>query len=307
MAKTTEGLGALAQDVDDFLFRLAFHDPKKMAALRREAIEKWVPNFTTLKTHADKMPDANLVHAFAAFEAAMTGFGEAESHAFTDIIEHKLRVDAANVLLKKAIFAREYNGEVFEEGDEAFYLPSHETASQRALLVVLHGAFMKGRHFIWKWVFAAARRKIPIYAPSSQRESWTEDDLEWIESMVAKLGENYDLPKEACRVAGLSDGALAALTLCRRKNIPFCKAAFLAGMRPFDVEAMPKIPVYVIHGTDDPIFPGMSVRKMAESLRAHAPEVIYRELEGAPHSFPYPEIDALMDWFLEAHANAPSG
>jgi len=299
VAETTEGLGSLAQDIDDFLFRLSFHDPKKMATLRQEAIEKWAPNFTTLKTHADKMPDTDLVHAFAEFEAAMTGFGEAESHAFTDIVEHKLRVDAANVLLKKAIFAREYNGEVFEEGDEAFYLPLQKTASQKALLVVLHGAFMKGRNFIWKWVFAAARRKIPIYAPSSQRESWTEGDLEWIEGMVEKLCENYDLPRKESLVAGFSDGAIATTLLCCRKHTAFRKAAFLSGMRPFDANAMPKIPIYILHGSQDPIFPVMGVREMVKALRAHAPEVIYRELEDAPHSFPYPEIDALMDWFLE--------
>jgi len=296
VAEKTEGLGKLTQDIDHFLFRLAFHDPEKMAALQQEARENWVPAFTILEQHADQMLDADLVRAFVESGEAMAAFGAAKIRSFEDAVREKLRVDTANVLLKKIVFAREYEGEVFEEGDEAFYWPPSEAAPQKALLVVLHGAFMKGRNFIWKWVFEAARRKIPLYAPSSRQESWTEDDLEWIESMVAKLGENYDIPEEACRVAGLSDGALAALLLCRRKNIPFCKAAFLAGMRPFDVEAMPKIPFYVIHGTDDPIFPVKGVREMTEKLRMHAPEVIYRELEGAPHSFPYPEIETLMDW-----------
>lgn len=299
VAEETEGLGKLARDVDDFLFRLALHDPEKMAVLQQEAIAQWVPTFTILEEHAEQMLDVDLVRAFVEFQEAMTEFGTSKIKTFKDAVSLKLGVDGANVLLKKVIFAREYHGEVFEEGDEAFYWPPSEVGPPKALLVVLHGAFMTGRNFIWKWVFEAARRNIPIYAPSSLQESWSEGDLEAIEAMVAKLGENYHLPGDKTLVAGLSDGALATTLLCGRKRVPFQKAALLAGLRSFETNEMPKIPMYVIHGTEDPIFPIADVRETVEKLRAHVPEIVYRELAGVPHSFPYGEIAPLMDWFAE--------
>ncbi|MCE2509906.1 MAG: hypothetical protein J4G10_02845 [Alphaproteobacteria bacterium] len=299
MTEKAEGLGELAQDIDNFLFRFAFHDLQKVAALQKEALEKWVPVCESLKGHADKLVDIDLGRAFVALEKAMQAFGKSDIRQFEDAVRVKLAVDAANVLLKQVIFAREYEGEVFEEGDEAFYLPPDE-ARNNALLVVLHGAFMKGRHFIWKWVFPAARRKLAVYAPASHGVTWSAVDFEWVESMIGKLAENYGLAKGETMLAGLSDGAVAGFELCCRKRTPFRKAAFLSGTRPFNVAMMPKLPLYIVHGTADPIFPIAHAQKTVESLRAQVGDVTYRELADAPHSFPYPEVEALMDWLVEA-------
>lgn len=299
MTKKAGGLGELAQDIDNFLFRLAFHDAKRVTALQEEALEKWVPTCKSLEGHADKLVDIELTRAFVELEKAMTAFGQSDIRQFEDAVRVKLAVDAANVLLKKVIFAREYEGEVFEEDDEAFYRPPGDGSSRDAMLVVLHGAFMKARNFIWKWVFAAARRKLAVYAPASRGVTWSGVDFEWIESMVEKLAENYRLSKEETMLAGLSDGAIAGFELCCRKHTPFRKAAFLAGTRPCNVAMIPKIPLYIVHGTADPIFPIGPAQKTVEELRAHTNDVTYRELADAPHSFPYPEIETLMDWFVE--------
>lgn len=298
VTKNAEGLGQLAQDIDDFLFRLAFHNPKKMAALQIEAHEKWVPTLRILEKHADSLLDADLVRVFVELQEAMTVFSQYAIRGFEDVVRLKLQVDAANVLLKKTIFAREYKGEIFEEGDEAFYLPPDKPKPRQAMLVVLHGAFMKGRNFIWKWVFAAARRRLAVYAPSSHGATWAAEDFEPVELMIEKLGENYGLPKEETLLAGLSDGAIAATLLGCRKRVPFRKLALLAGTKPFDMEAMPRIPLYIVHGTADPIFPIGPARETVEKLRARTKGITYRELADAPHSFPYPEIDPLMDWFV---------
>ena len=299
MTEKAEGLGKLAQDIYHFLFRFAFHDARRVAALQEEAITHWVPTCKSLKGHADKLVDIELARAFVALEQAMLAFGENRIHQFEDAVRIKLAVDAANVLLKKAIFAREYEGEVFEEGDEAFYLPPSNGSRQDGMLVVLHGAFMKARNFIWKWVFPAAQRKLTVYAPASHRATWSQIDFEWIESMIEKLSENYGLAREKTMVAGLSDGAVAGIELCCRQQAPIRKAAFLAGTRPFNVALMPKIPLYIIHGTEDPIYPIEAVRETVGELRAHTKDVTYRELADVPHSFPYPEIETLMDWFVE--------
>ena len=71
VTEKAEGLGKLAQDIDHFLFRFAFHDARRVAALQEEAITHWVPTCKSLKGHADKLVDIELARAFVALEQAM--------------------------------------------------------------------------------------------------------------------------------------------------------------------------------------------------------------------------------------------
>lgn len=69
------------------------------------------------------------------------------------------------------------------------------------------------------------------------------------------------------------------------------------------------IPVWLFHGTEDPVVPVAESRRMAAALREAGAEVEYTELPGVGHNAwdPAYELEALPGWLLSKRRPCPSG
>jgi len=63
------------------------------------------------------------------------------------------------------------------------------------------------------------------------------------------------------------------------------------------------LPVFVVHGAADPVFPVEATRRFVEDLRAAGADVVYRELEGTGHA-DYSVWPEIFDWMEQVRERA---
>lgn len=123
--------------------------------------------------------------------------------------------------------------------------------------------------------------------------------LPWLESM--------DLPEKSLTLAGFSQGSMIGLDLLLRHRPNFLSSiVFFSGAWPYPKDALPELhpqlkergplPVFVSHGTQDPVLPVRHSRRMVDELRKLGFQVEQNEFPGA-HEIPQ-EILAKVQQFL---------
>jgi phospholipase/carboxylesterase len=60
----------------------------------------------------------------------------------------------------------------------------------------------------------------------------------------------------------------------------------------------PGLPVYLLHGALDRMFPVAFARLAASELARAGAQVVYREAPDLPHAYSRDENAAILDWFL---------
>jgi phospholipase/carboxylesterase len=65
-------------------------------------------------------------------------------------------------------------------------------------------------------------------------------------------------------------------------------------------ERITGLPIYLIHGAKDWMFPVSMARTSQQMLRAAGANVVYREIADLSHVYPRDENPAILDWFLGA-------
>jgi phospholipase/carboxylesterase len=65
---------------------------------------------------------------------------------------------------------------------------------------------------------------------------------------------------------------------------------------------MSGLPVYLVHGALDWMFPVSIARTARRALTAAGAKVTYREIADLSHTYPRDEGSAMLDWFLAPSA-----
>ena len=233
-------------------------------------------------------------------------------------VEPERREDAdLSARLARSDFTREDVGVIHRDnarekrGGCSLYVPEYyDSTVSYPLIVALHGGSGHGRDFLWNWIVEARTRGAIVLSPSSKDRTWSlmgrDIDSPNIEQMVEQVGEQWHIDERKRLLTGMSDGGTFCYISGLRQSSPFthwapCSATF----HPTLLAACPKerladLPIYLLHGALDWMFPVEVAQTANESLRAAGAAVEYREIADLSHAWPHDENPRIMDWFLGA-------
>jgi phospholipase/carboxylesterase len=192
-------------------------------------------------------------------------------------------------------------------GGYSLYVPEDAAPDEPLPLVMaLHGGTGHGRAFLWTWLRDARSFRAVVVAPTAIGPTWalTGEDVD-TPNLMRILGEvraRRALDPARLLLTGLSDGGT------------FCYVGGLAGGSPFthlapvaaafhpmlmtfaDPDRLRGLPIHLVHGARDWMFPVELARQARATLTAASAEVTYREIDDLSHAYPR-EINAeLLAW-----------
>jgi phospholipase/carboxylesterase len=202
-------------------------------------------------------------------------------------------------------------------GGFSLYVPEYYTPERAwPLVMALHGGSGNGRGFLWSWLRDArsfgAILVTPTATGSTSRKS-TPNKRTW-----ALMGEDTDTPNlsrilDSVRSRWNIDPARLLLTGMSDGGT-FCYVSGLEGASPFthlapvsatfhplmaemaDAQRLCGLPVYLVHGRLDWMFPVQVARQTKDALAATGADVTYRELDDLSHCYPREINAAILQW-----------
>ena len=196
-------------------------------------------------------------------------------------------------------------------GGFSLYVPEYYTPDRAwPLVMALHGGSGNGRGFLWSWLRDARSHGAILIAPTAtgrpRKKTW------------ALMGDDTDTPNlvrilDSVRAAGTSIPARMLLTGMSDGGT-FCYVSGLESASPFthlapvsatfhplmaemaDAERLRGLPIHIVHGKLDWMFPVQVARQTQQALSAAGADVTYRELDDLSHTYPR-EINAeMLEW-----------
>lgn len=195
-------------------------------------------------------------------------------------------------------------------GAFSLYVPeTYDSGRAWPLVVALHGGSGNGGAFLWSWVREARTRDFIVLAPTAGGSTWSlmepEVDGPNIDRMVEEVAGQWNLDTRRHLLTGMSDGGTFTYVLglrggCRFTHLAPVAAAFhpMMMMTLADPDRLRGLPVQIVHGTQDWMFPPEIARNALQTLQQAGAAVVYREIADLAHTYPRDENGAILDWFL---------
>jgi len=227
--------------------------------------------------------------------------------------------DNAGLLARLAQPAQENTGihhdhnEPGSRGGYSLYIPEYYT-SDRAwpLVMALHGGSGNGRGFLWSWLRDARSHGAILVAPtatgdaSTSKSTWAlmgdDTDSPNLARILASVQARWNVDPTRLLLTGMSDGGTFCYVSGLESASPFTHLAPVAAtFHPLmaemaDAERLRGLPVYLVHGKLDWMFPVQVARQTRGLLSAAGADVTYRELDDLSHTYPR-EINAeILQW-----------
>jgi phospholipase/carboxylesterase len=300
----------------------------------RPRLADWPEEFSGVRTSLEAASDAALA-AFDGLRAVQNGNGDlvavfrALRHApraqealyplvaklppvSSFFVDPALR-DDAGLLARLAGPAGENTGIVHDHnepgsrGGFSLYVPEYYTPERAwPLVMALHGGSGNGRGFLWSWLRDARSHGAILVAPTATGSTWA---LMGEDTDTPNLARILDLVRGRCNIdssrlllTGMSDGGTFCYVSGLESASPFTHLAPVsATFHPLmaemaDAERLRGLPVYLVHGRLDWMFPVQVARQAREALAAAGADVTYRELDDLSHTYPR-EINAeILNW-----------
>jgi phospholipase/carboxylesterase len=123
--------------------------------------------------------------------------------------------------------------------------------------------------------------------------------------------ERYAVDGERMLLTGMSDGGTFSYVSGLDDASPFTHLAPIsASFHPLLLggasrERLDGLPVYLVHGALDWMFPVDVARMARDTLAAAGARVEYRELDDLSHTYPREENDRILSWLLGEPLAAP--
>ena len=226
--------------------------------------------------------------------------------------------DDADLLARLAEPARQDTGIIHDHnepgsrGGFSLYVPEYYTPERAwPVVMALHGGSGNGRGFLWSWLRDARSHGAILVAPTATGSPPTK-------STWALMGEDTDSPNLArildsvrsrCNVdpkrlllTGMSDGGTFCYVTGLESASPFTHLAPVAAtFHPLmaetaDAERLRGLPVYLVHGRLDWMFPVEVARQTQAALSAAGADVTYRELDDLSHCYPREINPVILNW-----------
>ena len=189
-------------------------------------------------------------------------------------------------------------------GGFSVYIPEHYTAERSwSVIIALHGGSGNGRDFLWTWVREAKQRSYIAVAPNAVHETWSEVEDRGLFEVLGWLMQHYHIAPERILLTGLSDGATFSLLYglahpqLYRALAPLCGVLHPANETLGNLRRASGVPIYLVHGALDFVFPVELARMACDSLTAAGAALEYRELPQLSHTYPRSENLRILHWF----------
>jgi phospholipase/carboxylesterase len=237
----------------------------------------------------------------------------------TFFVEPSLREDAS-LTARLAAPANENTGIIHDHnepgsrGGFSLYVPEYYTPDRAwPLVMALHGGSGHGRGFLWSWLRDARSHGAILVAPTATSNAPSKTKTTW-----ALMGEDTDTPNltrildlvrarwniDSSRLllTGMSDGGTFCYVTGLESTSPFTHLAPVAAtFHPLMAETANKermcgLPIYLVHGRLDWMFPVQVARQTQAALSAAGADVTYRELDDLSHCYPREINAATLNW-----------
>jgi phospholipase/carboxylesterase len=196
-------------------------------------------------------------------------------------------------------------------GGFSVYVPEYyDPALRWPLVMALHGGAGHGRLFLWSWIREARGRGLILVAPTATGDTWSlmdpDIDTGHIEGVLSQVRSRWNIDHDRMLLTGMSDGGTFTLLSGLSDASPFTHLApVAASFHPLlltmsDPSRVRGLPVYLVHGMLDWMFPIQVARTTNQALNMAGARVIYREIADLSHTYPIEENDRIIDWLLAA-------
>lgn len=203
-----------------------------------------------------------------------------------------------------------------ERGGFSLYVPEYQSADQPAPLVVaLHGGSGHGRRFLWSWLREARSYGALVIAPTARSDTWSlmgpDIDTGNLLAMLEHVRARWPVDERRLLLTGMSDGGTFSYVSGLQDDSPFTHLAPIsASFHPMllaaaSAERLRGLPVYLVHGALDWMFPVDVARMARDALGAAGARVVYRELDDLSHTYPVEENARILDWLTASDPPTP--
>jgi phospholipase/carboxylesterase len=237
-------------------------------------------------------------------------------------VDPSLREDAA-LLARLAEPAAENTGIIHDHnepgsrGGFSLYVPEYYTPDRALPLVMaLHGGNGNGRGFLWSWLRDARSFGAIVVAPTATGSTWSlmgeDTDSSNLVRILDSVRSRWNIDPAKLLLTGISDGGTFCYVTGLESASPFTHLAPVAAtFHPLmaemaDAERLRGLPVYLVHGRLDWMFPVQVARQTRQVLSAAGADVTYREIDDLSHCYPREIIAVILDWLRDKRAG-PQG
>jgi len=204
-----------------------------------------------------------------------------------------------------------FDNDTGTRGGFSVYVPEYLTRDTPAPVVfALHGGSGHGRIFLWSWLREARSRGVILVAPTASGDTWSlmEPDIDsaHLSRVLRYVREHWTVDPAKLLLSGMSDGGTFTLLSGLDSDSPFTHLApVAASFHPMLVtmtepSRIRGLPVYLVHGTLDWMFPIQTGRTAHQALTMAGANVTFREIADLSHTYPRDENGAILDWFMAA-------
>jgi phospholipase/carboxylesterase len=194
-------------------------------------------------------------------------------------------------------------------GGFSVYVPEYyDPANRYPLVMALHGGAGHGRQFLWNWIREARGRGLILVTPTATGDTWSlmdpDIDTAHIENVLSQVRSRWNIDADRMLLTGMSDGGTFTLLSGLSDTSPFTHLApVAASFHPLlltmtDPMRIRGLPVYLVHGALDWMFPIQVARTATQALTTAGARVTYREIADLSHTYPTDENDRMVDWLL---------
>jgi phospholipase/carboxylesterase len=192
-------------------------------------------------------------------------------------------------------------------GGFSVYVPEYlDPATPVPLVMALHGGSGHGRAFLWTWIREARGRGLIVAAPTATGDTWSlsdpDVDIMHLGRILELIRSTWSIDPARMLLTGMSDGGTFTLLSGLIETSPFTHLApVAAGFHPIlmdisDPARTAGLPIYLVHGALDWMFPVQVARTASSVLSAAGAHVRYREIRDLSHTYPTEENEPIIDW-----------
>jgi len=230
--------------------------------------------------------------------------------------------DDADLAARLAAPANDNTG-IFHDANEpgsrggfSVYVPEYYTPDRAwPLVMALHGGSGNGRGFLWSWLRDARSRGAILIAPtatgdSSNKSTWAlmgdDTDTPNLARILEQVRSRWNIDATRMLLTGMSDGGTFCYVTGFESASPFTHLAPVsATFHPLmaeiaDAERLRGLPIHIVHGKLDWMFPVQVARQTSQALSAAGADVTYRELDDLSHCYPREMNAEILAWLNRA-------
>ncbi len=300
----------------------------------RARLSDWPQQFAGLRSSLEAASDAALA-AFAGLRAVQNGDGDliAVFRALRHVprakealyplaatlppvssffVDPDLREDA-KVLKRLTQPPHENTGIVHDHnepgsrGGFSVYVPEYYTPDRAwPLVMALHGGSGTGRTFLWSWLADARSFGAVLVSPTATGNTWAllgdDADTPNLARILEFVRGRYNIDPTKLLLTGMSDGGTFCYVAGLEHGSPFTHLAPIAAtFHPLmaemaDAERLQRLPVFLVHGRLDWMFPVQVARQTRDALSAAGADVSYHELDDLSHCYPSEMNARILRW-----------